>query len=96
MRSLKDIYSPYQGRVNVVLVGMDLTEGPERLQAYRDQQGYPWQVTVGNRGIIVAYNVLTTATKFVIDADGVIVARDGYGVKSADGWRQVLSSVAPR
>lgn len=75
-------------------MGIDPGEGAETLQSYRDQMGYPWEVFVGNRDSIVAYNVLTTATKLVIDRNGVIVSRDGYGVKSADAWRQVLSGVS--
>ena len=75
-------------------MGVDPGEGPERLQSYSDQMGYPWEVFVGNRDIIFAYNVTVQSTKLVIDRDGVIAARDGYGVKSANAWRDVLDTVS--
>jgi hypothetical protein len=73
---------------------MDPTEGPDVLRAYHAQQDYPWTGAIGTRPTIEAYNVISTAIKFAMDRNGIVVERRGYGVGSEQSWRDLLRTLA--
>ena len=91
---LKDVYPEYRDSVDFYGLGIDPTEGLGTLVSYRDGQGYPWPVAKAPGAMLPEYNVLRQPTKLAIDADGVIVFRGGYGVESADIWRQVFQELS--
>lgn len=75
-------------------MGIDPAEGPEVLRAYREREGYPWPVAVGNRETLETYRVISTSIKYAIDRRGLITFSRGYGVGSAQDWAEVLRSLA--
>ncbi len=91
---LKDVYPEYQDSVDLYGIGIDPTEGLNILVGYRDGQGYPWPVAKAPGTMLPQYNVLGQPTKLAIDADGVITYRGGYGVESAEKWRQVFQELS--
>lgn len=93
-RLLKDLYPPYANRINLLAIGVDPSEGPEVLQAYHAQQGYPWPAAVATRDMIEAYNVISTDIKYGIDQRGVIKFFRGYGASTRDAWAELLRTLA--
>lgn len=64
--------------MNFVAIGIDPTEGPDVLQAYRDAMGYPWTVALGEREVLERYGVVSTAIKYGVDRQGVITFHRGW------------------
>jgi len=93
---LKDVYPRYADRVGFVAVGIDPTEGPDVLRAYAEENGYPWTVTLGEREVLERYGVVSTATKFAVDRQGIIAFQRGYGVIDAGGWEGVFEDLVQR
>lgn len=79
--------------MSFVAVGIDPTEGPEMLAAYRERNGYPWPVATGDRDLLVRYNVVSTAVKYAIDRGGAVAFAAGYGVQPAETWRKVFEAL---
>ena len=77
-------------------VGIDPTEGPDVLQAYRDTMGYPWTVTLGDREVLERYGVLSTSVKFAVDRQGEIAFQRGYGVSDTASWEAVFEDLLQR
>jgi len=40
------------------------------------------------------YSIIVQSTKVAIDGEGIIVFREGYGVKSSDIWRQLFQRLS--
>ena len=94
MRRFKDIYPDYADRVAFYAVGSDPTEGLQRLESYREQQGYPWPVAEPVGTMLRDLRVLQQSTKIALDSRGVIIYREGYGRGDPDTWRQVFQELA--
>ena len=94
MRSLKDIYKPYAGRVAFLGIDVDPSESADLIRSYATRQGYAWEMAPWEARIVGDYRVTTQATKIVIDEKGTIVFRAGYGVESPETWKQVLEDAA--
>ncbi|MBI4201955.1 MAG: hypothetical protein HY532_02415 [Chloroflexi bacterium] len=80
--------------MDFIAIGIDPTEKLSDLVAYKQAQGYPWPVAEAPSGMLPAYSITTQSTKIGVDESGVITFREGYGVKSADFWNQVLQKLA--
>ena len=94
MRRFKDIYPDYADRVAFYAVGSDPTEDLQRLESYREQQGYPWPVAEPVGTMLRDLRVLQQSTKIALDSRGVIIYREGYGRGDPDTWRQVFQELA--
>ena len=94
MRNLKGIYDDYRDRVTILGIGTDPTEGVRHVRQYADQQGYPWEMAPYVADVLPSYRVTSQSSKVVINGDGVITFRDGYGSLSTRKWREVLDEVA--
>ena len=94
MQRLKSIYPEYADRVDFYAVGSDPTESLKVLEAYRQQQGYPWPVAEAVGTTLRDLKVQVQSTKLAFDSQGVIVYRDGYGQGGPDRWRQVFQELA--
>lgn len=82
--------------MNFVAAGIDPTEGPEVVRAYRQAQGYPWTVVLAEREILERYNVVSTAIKYAIDRQGIITFQQGYGIEDVQRWEQVFARLVER
>ena len=79
-----------------IAAGIDAAEGPQALSAYKEAQGYPWQVALAGREVIERYNVVSTSIKYGVDRNGVVAYHAGYGVSDEARWRAVFDELAGR
>ena len=56
-------------------------------------RGYPWAVGPTNRETLKTLGVTVQSTKIVIDAEGVIVYRAGYGKGTGKDWISVFEKL---
>ena len=93
MRRLKEIYPQYSDTVAFYAVGTDPTESLERMEKYRERQGYPWPVAQAGQGMLKEFRVLTQSTKVAFNAQGIIKYRDTYGRGDAETWKVVFQEL---
>ncbi len=93
MRSLTDIYPPFEDAVELYAVAF--SEPLSELQAYQNESGHPGAVAQSVGNMARDFRVTQQSTKVAIDGDGVIVYRAGYGRGSAADWERVLREMAP-
>ena len=75
-------------------VGFNVTDPLATLESYRQSNdGAHWRMATTARQMFVDFGVIIHSTKLIMDADGVVLYRRGYGRADADSWRQVLDSV---
>ena len=94
MRRLKEIWPDYGDDVPFYAINIDPTDSFENIEAYREQQGYPWPVAQPGAGMLASFRVTSQSTKIAIGSDGVIIYRDGYGKGSDEMWHEVLQELA--
>lgn len=94
MRTLKAIYPRYQDRVNFLAIGYDPLETAQILEAFRLDQEYPWLTYRPEGDMLVRFDVRIRDTKLAVDRNGVIVFREGYGGRPAEGWDALFRQLA--
>ena len=94
LRTLTSIYHEYQEQVNFVVVSEDLTESTDRLESFKERQGWPGNFYVGNLDILEDFRIFSQASKVVVDRNGIIAAKEGFGAQNQAFWRGVLDSVS--
>ena len=92
MRSLTDIYPPFEDKVELYAVAFN--ESLIDLQNYQNESGHPGTVAKAVGNMIRNFRVTQQSTKVAIDANGIIVYRSGYGRGSPDEWENVLKELA--
>jgi len=75
-------------------IGTDPFERLDKLVQYKEAQGYIWPVSMAPAGMLPDYSIIVQSTKVAIDGEGIIVFREGYGVKSSDIWRQLFQRLS--
>ena len=75
-------------------VDVNPTEEAREIQAYKERQGYPWDMAPGNQEVVIGYNANTTAKKYAVDRDGIITFAKGYGVENAETWEGVFEALS--
>lgn len=53
-------------------------------------------MTPGNREIVERHNVMTTMTKYAVDAEGMIALHGGHTVSDSEDWEQVFEGPVRR
>ncbi len=91
---MKEVHPEYADKVDFYLVGTDRGEGKERLESYRDDQGYPWPIGLTERDTLADLRVLTQSTKIAFDENGIITYRDGYGRGNPETWGKIFSELS--
>ena len=94
MRSLKDVYPEFADKVDFYAVNIDPTDNMERLEAFRENQGYPWPIAHSGGDTLASLKVRQQSTKVAIDANGVIVYRERMGGGNAEKWREVFQELS--
>jgi len=94
LRRLKEVWPEFADQVVFYAIGVDPTEGLDRLESYKENQGYPWPVAIPSPRMLSGFRVLQQSTKVAIGADGIITYRDGYGRGDEARWRQVFLELA--
>jgi hypothetical protein len=93
---MKEIWPDYADDVPFYAINIDPTDSFDNIEAYREQQGYPWPVAQPGAGMLASFKVTRQSTKIAIGTDGVIIYRDGYGKGSDEKWHEVLQELAER
>ena len=91
---MKEVYPEYADKLDFYLVGTDPGEGKERLEKYRDDQGYPWPIGIPEGNMLADFRILTQSTKIAFDENGIITYRDGYGQGNPEIWGSVFSELS--
>ena len=77
----------------LISISIDPFESLEKIEAFRERQGYSWPVTKPKSDFFEDYRILMRATKVAVDTDGVIIWREGYGATSSNEWHQVFQDL---
>ena len=77
-------------------IGLSAFESLEKLEEYRQKEGYPWPVTKVESDILNDLEVLQQSTKIALDHQGVITYRAGYADGGPEKWRQVFNDLVTR
>ena len=75
-------------------VGTAPFEDSDRIRSFKQTNGFPWLMAPLDVDILKAYNILTQASKVVINRDGIIVFRAGYGNESIETWLEIFKDLA--
>ena len=93
MRNLNDVYGDYDDRVEVLIISTDPSESAGLLRRTANERGYPWEMTTFDRAVNADYGITSQSTEIIIDGDGVVTHRGGYGSISSSKWRETLDEV---
>ncbi len=80
--------------MSFIAIGIDPYEDMAALKEYKQAQGYPWPVAVAPVGMATKYNITIQATKVAVNRVGVIIFREGYGVKGEEVWQGVFRDLS--
>ncbi len=87
---MKEVYPEFADRVDFYAVGQDPSESLEKMERYRQEQGYPWPVAKTDTSTLRRLEVLQTSTKLAVSNRGVIFYRAGHGGGDPERWRAVF------
>ena len=87
---MKDVYPEFADAVDFYAVGQDPSESLEKMERYRDEQGYPWPVAKTDTSTLKDLRVLQSSTKIAVDDQGIITYRAGHGGGNPEKWRSVF------
>ncbi len=94
MRSIRDLGSGAVENVNFYIVGSDPSQTLDKLEANRQDEGYPGAVAeIADTGLR-DLKIIKQSTKIALDGNGVITYRDSFGQGNIDVWGQVLTDLA--
>ena len=93
MWRLKEIYFQYADRVDFLAVDADPTEDPHKIRSYKEAQGYTWDMALNDREMMRSYNIIRQASKVVVDGNGIILFRTGYGSEPAETWNRIFEGL---
>jgi hypothetical protein len=82
--------------VDFLALAADPQEGPEVVREYQQTNGYPWTFVFGDRQVLERYNMTSTAAKFGVDRQGIIVYRGGHSEEDASTWERVFEDLVRR
>ena len=88
----KKVYGQYSDDIAYIVIGLDIKEHSQQIKAYRDSNSFLGSFAMGNRDVLVNYNVISTTTKFAIDRNGVIIWK-GSGSMEQRHWKTLFSAL---
>ena len=88
------MYEDYDDRVAVLGISTDTSEGRGTVRSYMTGFNSVWEASQYNADAFRDYRITTQSTEIVIDGNGVITHRGGYGSISEREWREALDEVA--
>ncbi len=94
LTALSPLYLEYEPDVAILAIDMDLSEGNEKIQSYKQQ--FPKLSSVlfarGNTDILSSYQIKYTTTKYAIGRNGSILYA-GAGELDGARWRILLDAL---
>lgn len=91
---MKEVYPEFADSVDFYAVGQDPTESLEKMERYRQEQGYPWPVAKTDTSTLRKLRVLQASTKLAVDDRGIIAYRAVHGGGDPETWRAVFRQLA--
>ncbi len=91
---MKEVYPEFADRVDFYAVGQDPNESLEKMERYRQEQGYPWPVAKTDTRTMRKLGVMQVSTKLAVDEQGIIAYRAGHGGGNPQTWRAVFRRLA--
>ena len=91
---MKEVYPEFADRVDFYAVGQDPSESLEKMERYRQEQGYPWPVAETDTRTLRKLGVIQVSTKLAVDDRGIIAYRAGHGGGDPETWRGVFRRLA--
>ncbi|MBM11644.1 MAG: hypothetical protein CL759_06160 [Chloroflexi bacterium] len=93
---MTDVYPEYADKVDFYTIGQSPFETIEQMEEYRISQGYPWPVAEINQDILKDLQVFQHSTKIVLDHQGIITYRAGYGDGGASTWHGIFKDLVEK
>ena len=94
MRSLIDVWPEFAEDVDFYAVNIDPSDSFDKLEDFKNDQGYPWPLTHSDRDTLLRLNVIRQSTKIAFDSRGVITHRNGMGQGTDEVWHEVFQELA--
>ena len=94
MRSLVDVWPEFADDVDFYAVNIDPSDSFDKLEDFKQDQGYPWPLTHSDRDTLLRLNVIIQSTKIVFDSDGIIVYRERMGGGDIEEWRNLFQELS--
>ena len=91
---MKEVYPEFADQVDFYAVGQDPSESLEKMERYRQEQGYPWPIAETSSRTLRRLRVLQSSTKLAVDDRGIISYRAAHGRGDPETWRQVFRQLA--
>ena len=89
-------YPEYRSQIEVLAVSIDPSEPVSELRGVAQREDYPFPIAVANADMAARYQVVIRSTKILVDANGVVVNRWGYGVQPPEGWAGLFGALSAR
>ena len=74
---------------NVLAVSIDPHETFEEIFRFSKDLEFPWEMTLYSSEMQANFNVLSQSSKIIVDIDGVIRFKSGYGSLSESAWEDI-------
>ena len=92
LTSLKDVYPAYSDKIEFLAIGLDHRESNSVLRSWKQQNNFTVTLAAGTSSILRDYGVTYTTTRYIIGADGLILAKS-TGSQSASTWKNLFDSL---
>jgi hypothetical protein len=77
---------------NVLAVSLDPHETVEEISRFSETLEFPWEMALYSAEMQENFNILSQSSKVIIDGDGVIKFKSGYGSLSGTTWENIARS----
>ena len=74
---------------NVLAVSIDPHETFEEIFGFSKALEFPWDMTLHSSEMQDNFNILSQSSKVIVDRDGVITFKSGYGSLSDSAWEDI-------
>ena len=85
------MYPNYADQVHFIAIDVDGGESASQIRSFKESNGYTWPMIPADGDVLSGYRVTRQSTAVVLDSNGVILFRAGYG--SAKNWQSLLDSL---
>ncbi len=92
-RLLKDLFPRYASQAAFIAADIDPSETETMVRDYERTFGFPWTFATAERSVLEKLNVTQTDTKYLVDRDGIIVYKSGWGAHDETVWRSALDKL---
>lgn len=92
LTTLKDVYPAYSDKIEFLAIGLDQRESNSVLGKWKQENNFTVTVAAGTSSILRDYGVTYTTTRYIIGANGLILAKS-TGAQTASTWTTIFDSL---